>query len=330
MGHKRYPINVQAEMRRENQTKADKKQALVYACCFGVIGGAVAIYMLLKMFFNISFLLSILISIVLALLVFLFVFKNFIFKEDEQEKKLQKQNSETFARFYSLGHDVAERIVLPSKREIPVFEYKDGNIAFVVEFKFGSNRTGTTITNSYRCLKSIFNLILRAGFMCNIIVSPEQFSGSHEYRAYINKVTTSDVDNIYKHTMLKFMKSMLTISEGGTGTSTIALIVRTKRTYQKYAIGDLLHALLDSIFSHKTGFRNVEFLDGAKFRDFMTRFYGLGAIDLSKYESSELDISLREKYNRLVKVYSKTGADNKTIRYDVFGNTFNNSAREVR
>lgn len=330
MGNKRYPINIQSEMRRESATKSDKKQALIYACFIGVGCLAVAIYMILKSLFNVSLGVSILVSIIVSLIIFLFVFKHFIFKEDEKLKKLQKQNSETFARFYSLGKDVSSRVKLPNKQEIPIFEYKDGNNAFVLEFKFGSNSNQSSVYASYKCLESVFNFILQAGFICEIVVCPEKFTTSDEYKSYINKISTAGVDKSYTQTMLKLMKHMTEHSAMSTGTSTINLIIRTKMTYQKYSMSNLMHTILDTVWSYRTGFRSVKFLDGMQFRDFMTRFYGLGAIDLSKYESTELDLALKEKYYRIVRLYSTTSHDGETVNYDVFGNTFKNNAREVR
>ncbi|WP_304427975.1 hypothetical protein [uncultured Clostridium sp.] len=331
MGKMKYPINIKSELNREQLKKQDTKTFIIYMSIIGVIGLVFLINYLFKRFIpRFPFILSLLISLVISFLVFFIIFKYFIFKEDEKLKKLEKQNSESFARFYSLSKDVKERVKLPNNQEVPIFEYKDGNYAFVLEFKFGSNSNRYTVDQTFKCLENIMNVLCKNNYYFQVIVSPEDFIKSNEYANYIAKVSSADVDKNYTNTMLNIINNMVSESKHTTNVNTISIIARTRASYQKHSINLVMHNILDTIWTYRTGFRSVEFLDGFKYRDFLTSFYGLGAIDLSKYETESNDLALKEKYARIIRLYSEVNYNNEETRYQVLGNTFKTNASEVR
>lgn len=329
MSKMKYPINIKSDLNREQLKQQDQKTFVIYMSILGIIGLTFVINYVLKMFLKVPFIISVILSLIISLLLFLVIFKHFIFKEDEKLKKLEKQGSESFARFYNLSKDVNERVKLPTNDEIPIFEYKDGNYAFVLEFKFGSNSHSRTINQTFQCFEKICNILGKNNYSFNIIVSPENFISSAEYKEYINKLGSYNVDKQYTNTILNVVKHMTSFSSNSTGVNTIHIIARTRASYQKYSMNLVMHSILDSIWSFNSGFRSIKFLDGLAFKDFMTTFYGLGAIDLSKYESDSVDLALKEKYARIVRVYEKVDYDGNAQKYDVLGNTFRTNASEV-
>lgn len=331
MGKMKYPINIKSELNREQTKRQDTKTFLIYMSIMGVIGLVFVLNALIRKFIpRFPFILSLIISLTISLALFFVVFKYFIFKEDEKLKKLEKQNSESFARFYSLSKDVKERVKLPNNQEVPIFEYKDGNFAFVLEFKFGSNSNGYTVDQTFKCLENIMNVLCKNNYYFQVIVSPEDFIKSNEYNDYVNKVSSAKVDKNYTNTMLNIINNMVSASVNTTNVNTIAIVARTRASYQKHSINLVMHNILDTMWTYRTGFRSIQFLDGFKYRDFLTSFYGLGAIDLSKYETESNDLALKEKYARIIRLYSEVNYENEETRYQVLGNTFRTNASEVR
>lgn len=331
MGKMKYPINIKSELNREQTKRQDTKTFLIYMSIMGVIGLVFVLNALIRKFIpRFPFIFSLIISLTISLALFFVVFKYFIFKEDEKLKKLEKQNSESFARFYSLSKDVKERVKLPNNQEVPIFEYKDGNFAFVLEFKFGSNSNGYTVDQTFKCLENIMNVLCKNNYYFQVIVSPEDFIKSNEYNDYVNKVSSAKVDKNYTNTMLNIINNMVSASANTTNVNTIAIVARTRASYQKHSINLVMHNILDTMWTYRTGFRSIQFLDGFKYRDFLTSFYGLGAIDLSKYETESNDLALKEKYARIIRLYSEVNYENEETRYQVLGNTFRTNASEVR
>lgn len=331
MGKMKYPINIKSELNREQTKRQDTKTFLIYMSIMGVIGLVFVLNALIRKFIpRFPFIFSLIISLTISLALFFVVFKYFIFKEDEKLKKLEKQNSESFARFYSLSKDVKERVKLPNNQEVPIFEYKDGNFAFVLEFKFGSNSNGYTVDQTFKCLENIMNVLCKNNYYFQVIVSPEDFIKSNEYNDYVSKVSSAKVDKNYTNTMLNIINNMVSASVNTTNVNTIAIVARTRASYQKHSINLVMHNILDTMWTYRTGFRSIQFLDGFKYRDFLTSFYGLGAIDLSKYETESNDLALKEKYARIIRLYSEVNYENEETRYQVLGNTFRTNASEVR
>jgi hypothetical protein len=305
-----FPLDVQKSAAQASKLVGREKTKLIV---FGTIFVNVAVALLTVPFFSsvgISAWFPITIQLLIMATLGWFIFRFFVFKESEKLRERKGYSSDSFSKFFFFRNlDSGENLDVP-KFDVPVYEYDNGSAVFVLRLRFGSNDTPKSI-NTRNALTEIFRILAKENLEFRQIVTPEDFSQSPEARAYMAKVSAIPNKKLAKR-MLDITQAALEHSAAMSNTDMIHILVRTKSNYQKYELDSIVRKVLGCLFTNRTAFRSVDFLNKKALVDFLRDFYGLEGIDLALMRIKSRE-EMDSDYKNIVEIHQLIASNGKAL-----------------
>ena len=251
------------------------------------------------------------IQVVLLLIVGTIVFRFGIFDENEKRRESEGADSDTFARFMDIRKDNVDTFSV-GKQQIHAFEYSNGNVVAIMEFKFGANDAARSKATTI-LYQSVFHSILSYGFIARLIDSTENFRTSDElarHRARLNKISDPEL----RKNNFVITNAILDAGEKLCNVDIIYVMIQSRSLNQKDDLEPLVRELNRILENNATAFRHVRYLDTAGMLEFFRDFYKIDAIDLSMMKTIALSQDLNEDFANVVSVYSVAGRSGRVYR----------------
>lgn len=246
------------------------------------------------------------IQVILISIVAVFVLRFVVFKEDERMQEYE--SGESFVKYYKLRKDAEESYDVKD-RKILAYEYENGTCVFIMELKYGSNDT-TKERNTKEVLEQIYRTVASHKLELRTIIMPEDFLAGIEARDMMNLTRRARGRKVGSYN-LQIVNDVLENTKES-NLECLYIMVKTTAIYQKYELDSVLNFIISLFTERRTCFREVNFLDKKKFVDFMRRFYGVEAIDLSMIKAVESDTDTLKKYQEMVSLYQINSEEGKS------------------
>lgn len=255
--------------------------------------------------------LTIIITLILLFFIGYYVFRFFIFREDEKMAEYKGQERDTFARYVRIRKDTEQSInVLNNK--IDCFEYTNGSIFCVLQFKFGGNNTEKA-KNTFMLFRQIIHIIGENGLEFRMTDMPEDFFHSEEYSNYAQHLNAIENKKL-AYTLIHMADHTLQTSKKLGNTSTIYLEIIAINNYKILDFETALSQIMISSKNIKSALRGVYYLELQGLLEYMEQYYNMEVIDLSTMKVLEYAENGELDFNNIADIYQIVSASGKTYR----------------
>ena len=203
----------------------------------------------------------------------------------------------------------------------------DGSALCVLEFRFGSN-DDIKAAGTQELYEQILKCIASYGFESRVIVQPENFRTSVEFKKHIESVNRID-DMTMRKTIMMVTDNIMQQSYQLSNVDMVYLMIRSLSNYQKADLEIMLKSLIGIFENSVNAFRSVVFLNRDQLLEFYREFYGIEAIDLAMMRTIDLAQDLSEDFAKVVKLYSLRSDDGRSFRVVGDAELFKVNEREI-
>ena len=298
-----FPYNVDSQVKSSKKTDAKTKNSF-FMVLFGI--GTVVLYFILRDILFIQFglprwlviLLTLLISFGIGfLIVRFFVFNEKFLLESEEDSK-----SDSLGKYYKIRESELPQLI----DGIEVFENTDGVLCACVEILYGPNSLEkSNFTLAY--LKTVFSLISQFSVDFRVYVSKENFLRSKECKNFLSTVNRNSNPNL-KPLISEMSDLILGFTEERSFLYSTFIIIRFPSISGTQLKG-LKNNFDEIVNSANSSIRSIEFVDRARYREFIRSYNLVEALDLSNYKSSTIPSDIYRKYKH--KIFLIDGVETK-------------------
>lgn len=304
-----YPQDVERQSEDTRKVLGNEKAKIVVGLFFLVNVGIS--FFLIPVFTNMGIpaWVVLLLQFIVVMTILVFVFRIFIFKEDEKIREHEDRLTDSFSKYSFLRNITAgESLKLPD-REVPIFEYDNGSYGAFLRLYFGSNDVNKS-KSTKAALERIYGILGSHGLEFTVTVSKENFSESPEARHFLSGVSKIE-DTLLQKRMLDITNNLFEISEASSNVDMITIRIKTRLSYQKYDMDNVLSKVTRVLREERTSFRAATFVSRKSLIDFFREFYGLEAIDLTlmRVRDPKLHKDLTNKYVQVYKLLDENGRE---------------------
>lgn len=323
-----YPYNVHREVR-----DAGKATGQDLSRFFGFLMLIIGVILYFVIDFVLSTLigdfkgLALIITLVLLFFIGYYMFRFFIFREDEKMAEYQGQERDTFARYVHIRKDT-EQSVRVLNSSVDCFEYTNGSVFCVLQFKFGSNDTEKA-KNTFMLFKKIIHILGENGLEFRLTDLPEDFFHSEEYSDYAEHLNAIENKNL-AHTLIYMADHMLQTSRKLGNTSTIYLEIIAINSYKVLDFETALNQIMTAVNKTASALRGVYCLNLQGLLEYMEQYYNMEVIDLSTMKVLEYAENGKLDFNNAADVYQVITEDDKVFRSEKGKIDLQTDSREVK
>lgn len=309
-----FPIDINKKIRdRSKAAKGENQKYLIVLGFFllNLIGFFVIGWFLTIAFGYNSFGAVVIIMIILNLTVGVNIFRFVIFDENEKLREHKEYDDDSFARYMHVRKDLNHTVGI-GETKVPIIEFDNGSVAFVVEIKFGSNdNRRAKLTEEVFCrlagLAGTFNMEFRC------CVSAEDILRSSEYADYIGKINAVEDINL-RNCMIEMTNAVMDASKKTCNANCLRVTVRTLSAFQRGDIEAIVKNYCSILMTKGTAIRSAKFLDIDELKSFFCEFYGISAIDVSMMKAINLSKGADMAYRKMISVFSLESEDGKVYK----------------
>lgn len=285
-----FPYNVDSQVKSSKKTDSKTKNSF-FMTLFGI--GTAVLYFILRDILFVQFGLPRWLVIVLTLLIsfgigFL-ILRFFVFNEKFLIESEEDSKSDSLGKYYKIRESELPQLI----DGIEVFENTDGVLCACVEILYGPNsKEKSTYTLSY--LKSAFSLISQFSVDFRVYVSKENFLRSKECKNFLSTVNRNSNPNL-KPLISEISDLILGFTEERSFLYSTFIIIRFPSISGTQLKG-LRNSFNEMVNNSNSSIRSIEFVDRARFREFIRSYNLVEALDLSNYKSSTIPSDIYRKY----------------------------------
>ena len=322
-----YPYNVHREVKEAGKaTGQDLSRFFGFLMLIlGVVIYFIIDFVLSTLIGDNTFLTAV-ITLVLVFFIGYYVFRFFVFREDEKMAEFKGQERDTFARYVRIRKDTEQSVnVLNNK--IDCFEYTNGSVFCVLQFKFGGNDTEKA-KNTFLLFRKIIHIIGDNGLEFRMTDMQEDFFHSEEYRNY-EKHLNEIPDKKLARTLIYMADHMLQTSKRLGNTSTVYIEIIATNSYKLLDFETALNQIMTVTQRMRTAIRSVTYLDLQSLLEYMEQYYNMEVIDLSTMKVLEYVENGELDFNNVADIYQVISQSGKTFRAEKNKVLLSTGSREV-
>lgn len=296
-----FPYNVDSQVKSSKKADSQTKNSF-FMVLFGI--ATIVVYFILRDILSVQFglprWLAIVITLILALISAFLILRFFIFNEKFLLESEEDAKSDSLGKYYKIRESELPRMI----DGIEVFENTDGILCACVEILYGPNsKQKSQYTLSY--LKVIFSALSQFSLDFRAYVAKENFIRSKECKNFLSTVNANKSNNELKMLVSEMSDLILGFTEEKSFLYTTFIIVRFPAINATSLKS--LRSKFDEIVSNKnSSIRSIEFVDRARYREFIKEYNLVEALDLSNYKSNALPANIYRKYKNNIFVISGT------------------------
>ena len=302
-----FPYNVDSQIKSSKKVDSGTK-ATVSFLVFGI--GVVVLYSVLR---NLTYsiglpvFIPLLITLVIAVLAGILILRFFVFNEKFMLESEEDSRNDSLGKYYKIRESELPRII----EGVEVFENTDGILCACLEILYGANdKTKSEYTLSY--LINTFKLISEFSTDFKAFVTMENFIRSKECKNFMNTVN-QDSNPKLKPLISEMCDLILSYTEENSYLYSTFIIIRFP-AINGYLLKGLKTKFNEMVSNSTSSIRSMEFVDRARFRDFIRNYNLVESLDLSSYKVSNLPSNIYRKYKKSIflieGVDTKYGFDN--------------------
>lgn len=264
----------------------------------------------LSQFISFHSIISFLIVLVLIVVVSITVIRIFIIDESSKLKEESNSKDDKLERFYQIRETELPTII----DDIEVFENLDGNLVACVEILYGPN-------DKYKAEKSLSILTYimgRLGSFCldfKTYTIREEFDKSIECKRFLSTINRSKNKGTSPHTSAIADKVLRITREKGKLESTFIVMRFTPLNSQ--GLKGLKNDLIETTLSSNSSIRSINFVDRARYREFIREYFCVDALDLGGFRNQGLTKKLMKKYRKEIYYVENANVDIKVFNTEV-------------
>lgn len=299
-----FPYNVDSQVK--SSKKADRKTIFsFFLSLFGI--GTIALYFILRdvLFtkFGLPRWLAIILTIVISLSVGFVILRFFVFNEKFLLESEEDSKNDSLGKYYKIRESELPHYI----DGIEVFENTDGVLCACVEILYGPNSVEkSNFTLSY--LGTIFKLISQFSVDFRVYVSKENFLRSKECKNFLNTVNINNSNPNLKPLISEMSDLLLGFTAERSYLYSTFIIIRFPSISGTQLKG-LRNSFNEIVSNSNSSIRSIEFVDRARYREFIRSYNLVEALDLSNYKSTSISSDVYRKYKN--KIFIIDGVDTK-------------------
>lgn len=305
-----FPFNVDRQIKTSKQVDGGAK-ATVGGFLF--IVGTVVLYSTLR---NLTYTMGIpafiplLATLVISALVGFFLLRFFVFNEKFLVESEEDSKNDSLGKYYKIRESELPRYM----EGVEVFENTDGILCACVEVLYGANDKIKS-ENTLAYLINIFKLISQFSTDFRAYVTMENFLRSKECKNFMNTVNR-DSNKSLKPLIAEMSDLILGYTEENSYLYSTFIIIRFP-AINGYFLKGLQNKFGEMVTNANSSIRSIEFVDRARYREFIRNYNLVEALDLSNYKVSNLPSTVYRKYKKSIFIIegtdTKYGYDNGVI-----------------
>lgn len=304
-----FPLDVQKRAEDMGRLVGENKKQLIITLF--IVGNLFAFFGLRYVFLiaGIDPNIGLIVQIVAMIIIEVYVFRFAIFHEDEKKREYRDKDSDSFARYMALRKDSIHEYDFHNER-MNVFEYVNGSVVSVLEFRFGANdKVKAAATRN--CYREILHLIGMYGFVSRITIGSENFGDSLEFKSYIDSINRIE-DPVLRISNMEIAEEALRLSEKEGNVDIIYLSISSKGGYKLDELQVLLREIFNVMRASNTAFRSIHSLIINELMEFFRYFYGIEAIDLTMMKTIDLANEIQDEFVNIIETIILRGESGKT------------------
>lgn len=295
-----FPYNVDKQVKSYKKVDSGTKKSF-FMLLYGI--ACVLLYFILRDILVTSFgfprIVAIIVTLVLSILVGIFILRFFVFNEKFLMESEEDSKSDSLGKYYKIRESELPQTI----NGIEVFENTDGIMCACIEILYGPNdKVKSEFTLSY--LKDIFSSISQFSVDFKAYVTKENFLRSKECKNFINTVNRNSNKEL-KSLVSEMSDLILGFTEQKSFLYSTFIIVRFP-AINGNSLKSLKYRLDEIVSNSNSSIRSAEFVDRARFREFIRNYNLVEALDLSNYRASELPVNIYRKYKNNIFIIEGT------------------------
>ena len=294
-----FPYNIDDQIKVSKKASSKDKASVI---TFSVIAGGFGLYVVISPFFTEALRLPkfipFLISAFTSISVLVVILRAFVFKEKDLLNEEENSKSDSLERFYNIVETELPHLV----DGIEVFENTDGNMCACLEILYGPNDK-IKAENTLDLLIQMFNTVSKFCLDFKVFVTKENFLRSIECRRFLNTVNSVE-DPTLASVIVETSDLVLGLTAEKSNLYSTYVVMRFSPVNSRMLPG-LRNQLLELLNNSNSSIRNLEFSDRKRFREFITEYYRVEALDLSSFRGGKLTSKLIRKYRKSIFVVEK-------------------------
>lgn len=285
-----FPYNVDSQVKSSKKADSKTKNSF-FMVLFGI--GTIVLYFILRDILFIQFglprWLVILLTLLISAGVGFILLRFFIFNEKFLLESEEDSKNDSLGKYYKIRESELPQLI----DGIEVFENTDGVLCACVEILYGPNsKEKSNYTLAY--LKSIFRLLSRFSVDFRVYVSKENFLRSKECKNFLSTVNRNSNPNL-KPLISEISDLILGFTEERSFLYSTFIIIRFPSISGNQLKG-LKNNFDEIVNNSNSSIRSIEFVDRARYREFIRSYNLVEALDLSNYKSSTIPSNIYRKY----------------------------------
>lgn len=309
-----YPKNVHREVK--DAGKATGQDMSRFFGLLLVVIGIILYFVLdflLGTIFNLGGGFTIVLTLILLFFIGYYMFRFLIFREDEKMVEYKGQERDTFARYVKIRKDTEQKAIILDKK-VDCFEYTNGSVFCVLQFKFGSNDTEKA-KNTFRLFQRIIHILGENSLDIRMTDMAEDFFHSEEYQKYSEHLNSMENKSL-AHVLIRMADHMLETSKRLGNTSVIYLEIIASNSYKILDFENALNQIMILTGKVHSAIRGVYFLNLQGILEYLEEYYCMEVIDLSAMKVLEFVENGELNFNEAADVYQIVSKAGKTYRME--------------
>lgn len=288
-----FPIDIEKTVYKGEVTYGQKVAAAMTFITIVFIIGYVNLIKFTSLF-GIPNIVTASVLLTLLLIAFFNIYRVFIFKEEDRLLQRENDQKDSIYRFYKFRNINRGDSIKVGKVVVPMYQFKNGSYAFVLNLKFGSNDDGKS-----RGAEFIIEKIIKESVKNNLEVRqyivPEDVSRAKEIlEEQINLTNIEDkkTAETYKEIFFDVIKT----SREKSNVDEIYFYFKTTGLRKKFELDYFISSTMQSLTTIRHPFRSYKFIEKDEMNEFLKNMYALEIMD-------ETLLKERKVILRDVKVY---------------------------
>lgn len=281
------------EKKQEQKTEGIKVGAFML-----FVGLIIAFFILdsiIQNAFHISSMWSAIVIIILLIIIGVYIFRFFIFKENEQYREFQEEDTDTLGRFFDLSNS-KEDVKRINGKDIHSFRFDNGSYVCCIKLIHGSYDVVKRATSKEVMIK-IYNILGKYNIDFSPFIGSEKFSETQDYLKYME--TLNNIQHIKYQQMLNAKAKYIFKETENCYVDTTYLLLYPKDLNQRLYMYDALREIFNILNSYNTVYRDYKSLTYSEYINLCEEYHGVDVIDLSTVKSSYYNKSLIDYINKV-------------------------------
>lgn len=282
----------------EDKKQEQKSEGIKVGAFILLVGLVVAFFILnsiVQSTLKISSVWSMLVIIVVLIIIGVYIFRFFIFKENEQYREFQEEDSDTLGRFFNLSN-TKEDVKRINGKDVYSFRFDNGSYLSCIKLIHGSYDVIKREVTKDVMIK-IYNILGRYDINFSPLIGSEKFSETQDYLRYME--TLNNVQDIKYQQMLNAKAKYIFKETENCYVDTTYLILYPRDLNQRLAMYDAVREIFNVLDSYNTVYRDYRSLNYAEYINLCEEYHGVDVIDLSTVKSSYYNKSLIDYINKI-------------------------------